>query len=197
MLAADPTIGVVGEGDLGAIREAVKTASPQILLADVRIEGALVLCAEIRRNGSRPWTILMGAESDDDWAMRALEAGARGILAKTACGDDLIKAIRVVHGGEIWARKSVMARIVETLATLTGAVRAEQTLLSDRLSLREREIVQHAAGGLSNTEIASRLGISGATVKAHLTHIFQKLGVRDRGQLAARYHRSLRPSSSR
>lgn len=80
---------------------------------------------------------------------------------------------------------------------LVGEPRADglaESLIQDRLSPREQQVVQLIVRGFSNLEIASRLGITEATVKAHLTHIFQKLALRGRGQLVARYHQSLSPA---
>lgn len=195
MCVGQPSVTVVAETNVAGLREAVRTTSPHILVADVRGDGALTLCRELRKDGVRPWAILVAAEADDEWAVRALEAGARGILANSATAEDLVKAIRVVHEGQIWASKEVIGQIVEELAILSGAFHAAEALLGERLSRREQEIVRHAAGGLSNREIADRLNISEATVKAHMTHVFQKLGVRDRTQLVARYHRTLAPSA--
>jgi DNA-binding NarL/FixJ family response regulator len=65
--------------------------------------------------------------------VRALEAGARGILLETASAEDLIKAIRVVHEGQIWASKTVMARIVEAFASRAGAIHTTERLLAQRL----------------------------------------------------------------
>ncbi len=197
LLTADPSLVVVGDGDGAAVRDLLRTASPDILLADIRVEGALALCAELRHAGARPWVILLGADADDDSAVKVLEAGARGILAKSAGAEHLMKAIRFVHEGQIWAGKRVVARLVEELATRSELSQAEEALLAHRLSPREQELVQQAAGGLSTEEIADRLAISQATVKAHLTSIFQKLGVRDRVQLIARYRRSLQPTAPR
>jgi DNA-binding NarL/FixJ family response regulator len=186
--ATDASLIVVGEASLATAREIIRTSTPDILLADGRIDGILTLCRELRRDKARPWAILLAVESDDDWAMRVLEAGARGILTKTATAEDFVKAIHVVHEGQIWASKTVMALIVEALATLARETEATQTLLVQRLSSREQAIAQHAGSGLSNQEIANRLNLSEATVKAHLTSIFRKFGVRDRAQLIARYH---------
>jgi DNA-binding NarL/FixJ family response regulator len=133
---------------------------------------------------------MLGAETDDDWAVRALVSGARGVLEKDAGTEDLRKAIAVVDAGEIWARKEVVARIVEKMTGLAGPADEEKAQMVSRLSAREQEIVFDAANGLSNKEIAEHIAISQATVKAHLTKIFQKLKVRDRAQLAALYHRS-------
>ncbi|MBI1918638.1 MAG: response regulator transcription factor [Planctomycetes bacterium] len=193
--ATDPSLTVVGEANLGVVREVLRTTLPHIVVADARVDGALGLCKELQREDTRPWVVLVAAEADDDWAVRALEAGARGILPKTATAEDLVKAIRVVHEGQIWARKQTVARVVTKLATLSRMTHAAEALLAQRLSPREQEIARHVASGLSNQEIADRLSISEATVKAHLTHIFQKLGVRDRTQLAAHYHRTQLPSA--
>lgn len=197
LLRADPAVTVVGDGDLAAIRDLILAASPDLLLVDVRVKGVPELCAELRRSGGRPWVILLTADLDDHGAVRALETGARGILTRSARAEDLLKAIHVVHEGEIWAGKRVVARLAEELATRSELSHADQTLLAQRLSEREQEIVHLAAAALSVKEIADRLAISEATVKVHLSHIFQKLGVRDRIQLVAVYHRTLQPTAPR
>jgi DNA-binding CsgD family transcriptional regulator len=81
-----------------------------------------------------------------------------------------------------------MAECIEKLTRTSAADRAADPSVARALSLREREVFRHAAIGLSNKEVADRLEISRATVKAHLTQIFQKLGVSGRAQLAAVYH---------
>jgi DNA-binding NarL/FixJ family response regulator len=99
-----------------------------------------------------------------------------------------VKAIHVVADGLIWARRRV---IVACLDRLTGAPpppRGGDASFEDRLSGRERDVFRHAAAGLGNRELGQRLNISEATVKVHLTRIFQKLGLRRRGELAAAYH---------
>jgi DNA-binding NarL/FixJ family response regulator len=188
ILSADSSLVVVGEAKRDTGPEVAHANSAHILLADARDDGTL-LYREVRRDSARPWVILLTSDADEDRAVRALEAGARGILLKAASPEHLIKAIRVVHEGQIWAGKTVMARLVETLFTRSNSALATETLLAQRLSRREQEIVKHTASGLSNQEVADRLRISEATVKAHLTHIFVKLGVRDRAQLTALYYR--------
>lgn len=190
LIATDASLTVVGEGDSETVRSLIRHEAPDILLADVRADGTLPLCSDIRRGDTRPWVILMAAEADEEWAMRALEAGVRGVLTKGTGPEELLKAIRVVHDGQLWAAKRVVARLVQDLASRTGLSRAQQTLLAQRLSRREQEIARQAARGLSTKEIADRLAISPSTVKAHLARIFQKLGVRDRVQLSAFYHRA-------
>ena len=136
----------------------------------------------------QPWVILAGADRDERWAVEALKTGARGILSKSATAENLLKAIRVVHQGEVWASNRVIALTVEELAARSVSPSAGKLAFRERLSPREQEIVHLIVGGLSNLEAANRLEITEATVKAHLTHIFQKLALRSRAQLAARYH---------
>ena len=191
-IAGERSFAVVGEGRRAAFGAPLRAARPQVLLVDSRMEGALALCADLRRQGG-PAVIFMAAQDDDGWAMSALEAGARGILAKSARAEDLVKAVRVVSDGQVWAHRHVLAGWMEHLATASVAARAGAPIL-ERLSDREREVFRHAATGLSNKELAQRLAISQATVKAHLTSIFQKLGLRGRAELAAAYHGMLPPA---
>jgi DNA-binding NarL/FixJ family response regulator len=121
-------------------------------------------------------------------AEEVIRLGASGYLVKSASSDELVRAIRAVYRGEIWAEHATLSRLVEYLrhapsgaalpagrATLNGPPRAI-------LSGREREILQSVGEGYNNSEIAGRLFISENTVKAHLSRIFQKLMVQDRTQ---------------
>jgi DNA-binding NarL/FixJ family response regulator len=190
LLGTDRSFLVVGEVTAPPVRELLRSGFPQILLVDAQIEGALEVCRELRLNGGRPWVILAGADRDDRWAVEALKMGARGILPKSATVENLLKAIRLVHQGEVWATNRVIALSIEELAVRSVNPRAGELAFRERLSPREQEIVHLTVGGLSNLETANRLGITEATVKAHLTHIFEKLALRGRAQLAARYHGS-------
>jgi len=190
LLGGDRSFLVVAELTARPVRELLRSSVPQILLVDAQTEGALEVCRELRSNGVRPWVILAGADGNDQWAVEALKMGARGILPKSATVENLLKAVRVVHQGEVWATNRVIARTIEELAARSLDPRAGKLAFRERLSPREQEIVHLIVGGLSNLEAAVRLGITEATVKAHLTHIFQKLALRGRAQLAARYHGS-------
>jgi DNA-binding NarL/FixJ family response regulator len=166
----------------------LRSSFPQILLVDAQTRGALEICRELRLNGVRPWVILAGADGHEGWAVEALKTGVRGILPKSASVENLLKAVRVVHQGEVWASNRVIALTVAELAARSVSPGAGKLAFGERLSAREQEIVHLVVDGLSNFEAATRLGITEATVKAHLTHIFQKLALRGRAQLAAHYH---------
>lgn len=190
------SVALVGEGISPPVRELVRACAPHILLVDAQTQGALAVCDELRKAGARPWVILAGAEGDDGWALQALKSGARGILGKSATVETLLKAVSVVHQGEVWASKRVLTLTVEELASRSLGPQVEASIKS-HLSQREQEIVRLIASGLSNKEVANRLTITEATVKAHLTHIFRKLLLRGRGQLAALYHQNLMPLAAK
>lgn len=132
--------------------------------------------------------IVVGAPDDDRWAALALSDGARGIVTAAGTPEDVLGAIQVVHDGGIWARRRWLNACVRHVVGRSRQRFAAQDLLDKRLSRREREVLRHAATGVGNKELADRLSISEATVKAHLTRIFQKLGVTGRAALAANYH---------
>jgi len=175
ILQAYRSVVLVGEGSSPPVCDLVRACAPHILLVDAQSEDALAVCGEVRQIGPRPRVILASAEGDDDWALRALKSGARGILGKTATVETLLKAVRVVHEGEVWASKEVLTLTVEELAG--SSPRKEEPSIKSRLSQRQQEIVRLIASGRRNKEVADRLGITEATVKAHVIHIFQKLGL--------------------
>jgi DNA-binding NarL/FixJ family response regulator len=185
IIGAESSFAAIGHDEEAALRPALRAARPEVLLVDSRMEGALGLCLALKREGG-PAIVLVAADDGDDWGMGALVAGARGILAKSARPEDLVKAVRVVHEGQIWARRHLMAKWMAHIGAVSAPPPGEAML--GRLSERESEIFRHAATGLSNKALADRLAISEATVKVHLTRIFQKLGLHSRGELAAAYH---------
>lgn len=184
-------LGDASEIDVTACCEAslagvLRRDDPHVALVDAQMAGALPRCAAFSAEGG-PSPILVGAPDDDGWAEQALTAGARGIITRTAPTADVLRAVRAVRAGSIWARR----RWVDAALTCLAAGRhrpAPGLELHARLSEREREVFRYAAAGLGNKQLAERLYISEATVKVHMTHIFQKLGVNGRAELAAAYH---------
>lgn len=155
-----------------------------IILLDARLDRTM-------RSGALPddaRVIFVGGVEDDAWATAMLLSGARGILTRTANRADLFNAIRTVCEGGIWARRRWLNACVLHVADACRQRQVTQDTVDTRLSPREREVLEHAATGVGNKELADRLSISEATVKVHLSHIFQKLGVPGRAALAAAYH---------
>lgn len=173
MLESQPDFEVVGEASDG--EEAVRTVnllSPEIVLMDLRMpvmDGVAAL-REIKASNSQVQVLVLTTYDSDADILPAIEAGATGYLLKDTSREDLYAAIRAAGRGEAILSPGVAARLI-------GQMRAPA---EQKLSIRELEVLQLVAEGDSNREIASRLHISQATVKSHLIHIFDKLGVSDR-----------------
>jgi DNA-binding NarL/FixJ family response regulator len=114
--------------------------------------------------------------------LECFRAGARGIFSKQERLESLCKCIRSVHEGQIWARSVDLDHALEALAN-SPQVRATNHKGIELLSARERQVIQHLAGGMTNREIAHALDLSPHTVKNYLFRIFDKLGVSSRTEL--------------
>ena len=117
--------------------------------------------------------VLTASERIED-AMDALRMGAKAIVQKRFAVETVMEAIRTVAAGLVWIPPMLQAELAAQMGSLAAR----------RLTARELEIVRYVSTGLRNAEIAARLSISEATVKTHLNNIFQKLGIRDRVELA-------------
>ena len=115
----------------------------------------------------------------DEYVYEALRAGASGFVLKDDSPEQLIAAIRTVAAGEALLSPTITKRVIQKFARLPRPAPPKEL---DELSEREREVFRLISRGLSNGEIAQELYISETTVKTHVTHILQKLGLRDRVQ---------------
>jgi DNA-binding NarL/FixJ family response regulator len=113
----------------------------------------------------------------------ALSAGVRGYVAKTAPPATLVKAIRAVRGGEIWAERRTLTMLLDGLLERVNGAKRLAGEARALLTAREAEILQGVIQGMRNREIADRLQISEKTVKTHLGSIFRKLNVNRRAEL--------------
>ncbi len=125
--------------------------------------------------------ILLDSSSPQE-VLECFRAGARGIFSKQERLETLCKCIRAVHEGQIWARSEDLDQALEAFAS-APLVRTTNHKGVELLSARERQVIQHVAGGMSNREIASALELSPHTVKNYLFRIFDKLGVSSRTEL--------------
>jgi DNA-binding NarL/FixJ family response regulator len=185
ILRSDDSFDVIVYDNLASLESSGPLARAAVLLIDSRLEGAMALAGSVRLASA---SMLIAAPNDAAWCREALCAGASGVLPKNTGAGALLSAVRAVVDGSVWAPRRVMADCIRHLVTTSVSRRVGAATLDRKLSRREREIFRQAASGLANKELASRLAIGEATVKAHLTHIFQKLGVRGRAELAALYH---------
>jgi DNA-binding NarL/FixJ family response regulator len=182
LLAGEEDIEVVAEASNG--REAVDKASrfhPSVILMDIRMPEMDGLKASRRILADDPEArILILTTFDlDEYVYEALRAGASGFVLKDDSPEQLIAAIRTVAVGDALLSPTITKRVIKKFArTPRPAPPAEL----DDLSEREQEVFRLMAQGLSNGEIAEQLYISETTVKTHVTHILQKLDLRDRVQ---------------
>jgi DNA-binding NarL/FixJ family response regulator len=177
LLGSVPDIEVVGaaaDGDQAV--ELAREHRPDVVLMDLRMPGMGGSEATRRLLESDPamHVVILTSFSERDEILGALDAGAIGYLLKDAEPDELIRGVRAAAQGD-------SPLDPKAARTLIGSRSAGQ---SHPLTDREREVLQLVARGLPNKLIARELGISEKTVKAHLTTVFQRIGVTDRVQAA-------------
>ncbi|MCX5439734.1 response regulator transcription factor [Streptomyces sp. NBC_00569] len=172
---------VLGEASNGV--EAVELTArldPDVVLMDLRMPGGNGVDAikELARRGARSRVLVLTTYDTDSDTLPAIEAGATGYLLKDAPREELFTAVRAAADGRTVLSPAVASRLVT-------AVRTPAAPAGEPLSAREREVLALVAKGTSNKEIARVLFISEATVKTHLTHVYGKLGVKDRAAAVA------------
>src|SRR6186997_67421 len=182
LLADEQDIEVVAEAENG--REAVeKTArfNPGVILMDIRMPelDGLQATRRILAEDNDARILILTTFDLDEYVYEALSAGASGFVLKDDSPEQLLAAIRTVAAGEALLSPAVTKRVIREFTRLP---RPEQPQGLDQLTEREREVLALIAEGRSNAEIGERLFISETTVKTHVTHILQKLGLRDRVQ---------------
>jgi DNA-binding NarL/FixJ family response regulator len=186
LLDAEADMKVVAECGTG--REAVRLARqyhPDVVLMDIRMPDGdgLEATRQILTDSALPGTrvVMLTTFELDEYIAEAVRAGAAGFLVKDTEPAELLRAVRIVHDGDALLSPSVTRRIMAQLARHSRA--AEQPVALDRITDREREVLQLVGEGLNNAEIAERLFITPLTAKTHVSRIMAKLLVRDRAQL--------------
>jgi DNA-binding NarL/FixJ family response regulator len=182
LLAGEADIEVVAEAGNGV--EAVeKTARfrPTVVLMDIRMPelDGLEATRRILAAADPPRILILTTFDLDDYVYDALCAGASGFVLKDDPPEQLLSAIRIVAGGDALLSPAVTRHVIDQF---TRTARRETPAQLADLTDRELEVLRLIARGLSNAEIAGELFISDTTVKTHITHILQKLDLRDRVQ---------------
>ncbi|MFH9137968.1 response regulator [Streptomyces sp. NPDC017524] len=182
MFAAAPGFEVLGEAANGVDALAVVEAlDPDVVLMDLRMPGGggVAAIAELTRRGARSKVLVLTTYDTDSDTLPAIEAGATGYLLKDAPREELFAAVRAAADG----RSVLSPAVASRLMTRVRAPAADPA--GAALSAREREVLVLVARGTTNREIATELFVSEATVKTHLTHVFAKLGAKDRAAAVA------------
>jgi DNA-binding NarL/FixJ family response regulator len=183
LLSQEPDIEVVAEAGNGI--EAVRLAAsvrPSVVLMDIRMPELDGLAATRRILAAHPEArvLILTTFDLDEYLFEALRAGASGFVLKDDPPEQLIPAIRTVSAGDALLSPSVTRRVIHHFTRMQRPAPPKQLAA---LTAREMEVLRFIALGMSNVEIAESLYIGEATVKTHVTHILQKLNLRDRVQL--------------
>jgi DNA-binding NarL/FixJ family response regulator len=191
ILSAQPDMEVVGEAQDGAqalrvIRQLRRAGTPaDIVVMDVRmpvLDGVAATRELHRDREPTPRVVVLTTFDTEAEAFAALRAGASGFLLKNAPPEELLAAIRTVAGGDAVVAPRITRRLLDRFAGQFVARPDDEPRLA-ALTAREREVLLLVAQGPTNAEIADRLAISEATVKAHVGRILTKLDLRDRVQI--------------
>jgi two-component system, NarL family, response regulator LiaR len=177
--------GIEVAGEAGDGEEAVAEAArlrPDVILMDLvmpKLDGVGAM-RRLRESVPSARVVVLTSFLEDERLLPAIQAGAAGYLLKNTEPAELARALRAAHAGEAIIDPTVAARLVSALADGPRTARDER----DRLTRREREVLELIVRGRSNKRIAFELGIAEKTVKAHVGHVLAKLGVTDRTQAA-------------
>jgi DNA-binding NarL/FixJ family response regulator len=182
LLSVEADIDVVAEASNGL--EAVDKARrfhPSVVLMDIRMPelDGLEATRRILAADTDARILILTTFDLDEYMYEALRAGASGFVLKDDPAEQLIAAIRTVAAGDALLSPTITKRVIKEFGRIPRPAPPKEL---DHLSDREREVFRLIARGLSNGEIAQELYISDTTVKTHVTHILQKLNLRDRVQ---------------
>lgn len=192
LLAGAEEIEVVGEATDGSeVAGAVAECRPDIVLMDIRMPGMDGLTATelLRAHDDSPEVIVLTTFEVDDDVLRALRAGAGGFLLKDTPPAEIVRAVRAVAAGEPMLSPTITRRLIGHVTD--GETHARRRHARERLDLlteREREVAVAIGLGRSNAEIGRELYMSVATVKAHVSHVLEKLEFNNRVQIALLAH---------
>jgi len=168
--------------ELTALGEKIEQHKPELLLIDLTSDVNFAVLSSLHQIARQARIVLWVHAISTELALQAMSLGIRGILRKTLPTETLVRCLTRVHEGELWFEKALTDSIM--------------TARRYSLTRREGQLVTLLAQGLKNKEIATALNISEGTVKVYLSRLFQKLGVKDRFELALYGLKNLAPGSS-
>jgi DNA-binding NarL/FixJ family response regulator len=175
-------VGEAGDGSEAVAM--VERLGPDVVLMDVRMPGVdgIEATRRIAESGSSARIVILTTYDVDEYVFSALRAGASGFLLKDVRPAELTEAVRVIARGDALLAPAVTRRLLDRFAGVLPDDSARRPANLDELTEREVEVLRFVALALSNAEIATRLVLTEATVKTHVSSVLRKLGLRDRVQ---------------
>lgn len=201
VLEHEGDIQVVGEaGDGMSAIAAARQHRPDVILMDIRmpeLDGLSATERILTELDADTRVIVLTTFDPDEYIYRALRAGASGFLLKDTPPEELVAAVRAVAAGGALLSPAITQRLIARFAKGAGGS-ADLGERLDRLTVRERQVLEAVGRGMSNQEVADALSIGLATVKTHFSSLLSKLGIRDRAQAVVFAYESglLQPGSN-
>ncbi len=184
LLEDDPRLDVVGEASTGleAVKECLRL-KPDVTVMDVSMPeiGGIEATAEILKAYPEARVVILSMHANPAYVRKAIQVGAKGYILKNAIQVDLIRAIMAVAEGEAYLSPAISSVVMESMKSGGPSGTADDPY--DRLTLREKEVLQLIAQGKSNKEIATLLDISVNTVAVHRAHLMETLGLHRTAEL--------------
>ena len=184
LLKLEHDIEIVGIASDGAEAvELVAQKKPDLVMMDLKmpVMNGVEATRQIKTRYPTVKVLVLTTYGTDDWVLDAIRAGASGYLLKDAPREEVLKAIRGTVEGKIYLDPSVAGKVI---GEISNTKKKTATMLTDKLTQREIEVLQLLAKGLSNEDISKKLFLSEGTVRNHISSIVDKLGVSDRTQAA-------------
>ena len=183
LLESDPKFVVVGEASDGLEAvELVKRRKPSVLITDLMMPGqdGLATTSKVSRLKSDTRVIILSMYGDQAYVLEALKSGAAGYVVKESCGAELFKALRVVIAGGRYLSPAVSEASIgsfTSMGTILQKAQAGSMEVHDKLTARERTVLQLVVEGTSSRDIGIRLRISSGKVESHRASLMRKLGL--------------------
>jgi DNA-binding NarL/FixJ family response regulator len=186
MLNLEPDIQVVGVANNGQVAiQQVEALQPDVILMDIRMpvmdgrEATRIICQRFPDIK----ILVVSTFDEDDYIAHSIKAGAKGYLLKDMPVEELAQAIRLVDRGYSQMGPGLMEKMFDSMVSHQNDVETEQPELVE-LTAREMDVLNLIGNGCTNREIAQQLYIAEGTVKSHVTHILNRLNLRNRSQIA-------------